>query len=263
MAFSVDDFQDLIQLLEQRPEWRSALRRLVLSDELLELPALVQGLLRAVAKLRAAVGELAEAQRRTQAVVAQLAEAQRRTDAGLDQLRDFVAESQRWTDARFDRIESRIDGLAEDQRRIRDDVAGLRGSELEQRYRTNAGAFFDDLVRRPVVLTNQEIADLLDAGDGPSRVTRAERRDILTADLIVRGRRWEDGTDLYLVVEVSAGIGVSDVERAARRAGLLGRIHPARPVVAGERVLPDATRAAEDYGVWRVTNGTAMPPSGG
>ena len=44
MAFTVDDFQDLVSLLEQRPEWRGELRRLVLTEELLGLPAIVAGL---------------------------------------------------------------------------------------------------------------------------------------------------------------------------------------------------------------------------
>jgi hypothetical protein len=39
MAFTVQDFDDLLHLLDERPEWREALRRRVLADELLELPA--------------------------------------------------------------------------------------------------------------------------------------------------------------------------------------------------------------------------------
>ena len=48
-------FQDLVRLLEQGPEWRTELRRLVLTEELLGLPALV--------------GELAEVLRWTEAEV--------------------------------------------------------------------------------------------------------------------------------------------------------------------------------------------------
>lgn len=49
MPFTVQDFHDLVRLVEQYPEWRAELRRLVLTEELLSLPALVR--------------ELAEAQR--------------------------------------------------------------------------------------------------------------------------------------------------------------------------------------------------------
>ena len=37
MPFAVEEFHDLIRLLETRPEWRADLRRLVLSEELLLL----------------------------------------------------------------------------------------------------------------------------------------------------------------------------------------------------------------------------------
>jgi hypothetical protein len=47
MAFTVDNFQDLLRLLEQHPEWRADLRLHVLSDELLELPSLVRQLVEA------------------------------------------------------------------------------------------------------------------------------------------------------------------------------------------------------------------------
>src|SRR5919205_531469 len=38
MAFSVEEFHDLVRILEERPEWRSELRRLILTDQLLALP---------------------------------------------------------------------------------------------------------------------------------------------------------------------------------------------------------------------------------
>jgi hypothetical protein len=44
MAFSIEDLQDLLALLRQHPEWRDAVRREVLSAELLELPAIVAGI---------------------------------------------------------------------------------------------------------------------------------------------------------------------------------------------------------------------------
>ena len=44
MAFGVQEFHDLVHLLEQHPEWRAELRRLVLTQELLDLPAIVREL---------------------------------------------------------------------------------------------------------------------------------------------------------------------------------------------------------------------------
>ncbi len=38
MAFTVNDFEDLVGLLAQHPEWRERLRPLVVGDELLGVP---------------------------------------------------------------------------------------------------------------------------------------------------------------------------------------------------------------------------------
>jgi hypothetical protein len=38
MAFTVEDFEDMLRILEQNPEWQERMRRAILSRELLELP---------------------------------------------------------------------------------------------------------------------------------------------------------------------------------------------------------------------------------
>jgi hypothetical protein len=66
MPFTVKDFQDLVRLLRERPEWRDELRRVLLTDELLELP-------RAMRALTEEVRRLAEAQLKTERAVQELA----------------------------------------------------------------------------------------------------------------------------------------------------------------------------------------------
>ena len=51
MPFTVDDFEDLGRLLRERPEWQEQLRALVLTRELLDLPALVHQLAEGQASL--------------------------------------------------------------------------------------------------------------------------------------------------------------------------------------------------------------------
>ena len=95
-------------------------------------------------------------------------------------------------------------------------------------------------------------------------MTEAERQAVLHADLVLSGQRREDGADAYFVVEVSVGVGVGDVTRAAERAGSLTKLgRPAVPVVAGEWINPEAIAAAQAYGVWQVLDGRATPPRGG
>ena len=230
MPFRVEDFHDLVRLIEQRPEWRAELRRLVLSEELLELPDIVRNLAEQMVVLTARVDQLT-------ARVDQLAAAQVATEERLSRVEEALLQLTR-----------RVDLL--DER-----VADLRGDFLERRYERHAGAYFSPLVRRVRPVDPDELDDLLDEGLEARRLTEQETREVRRADLILRGRRPEDGEPHYLIVEVSAGIGASDVRRASRRASLLGRLRPALAVVAGEFVTRDARELAASLGVTIVTDG--------
>ena len=81
------------------------------------------------------------------------------------------------------------------------------------------------------------------------------------ADIVVRGKRSEDGTEVYLVVEVSWGVDPQDVERASRRAGLLSQLGiPVIPVMAGNRLTAEAMELARTQQVQQIIDGHAIPP---
>ena len=44
MAFTVNEFRDLLNILRTKPEWKAELRRELLGDKILELPRLVREL---------------------------------------------------------------------------------------------------------------------------------------------------------------------------------------------------------------------------
>ena len=122
-------------------------------------------------------------------------------------------------------------------------------------------AYISRLLRRVHALANDELVALLDAAVTQGQLSRDEADAVLQADVVVRGRHWEDGTEVYLVVEVSWGVGLHDVQRAVERASLLARLGtPALPVVAGFWVTPDAQEPARAMRVWQVTNGRVTPP---
>lgn len=74
MAFELQDFHDLVEILERHPEWRAELRRLVLTDELVTLPETTRDLVAAQRRTEQHLQQLAEAQRKTQQQLSQLAE---------------------------------------------------------------------------------------------------------------------------------------------------------------------------------------------
>jgi len=243
MAFTVEEFRDLVRILEERPEWRAELRRLVLTDELLTLPELVRDLIEAQRRTEEQVAALVEAQRRIEAQVAALVDAQQHTAQQIA----APTEAQRLTNYRLDTLTN--------------DMAEVKGIVLELRYRDRAYAYFAPLIRRTRVLSGDELDALLEGAIAQGQLSEAEADELLLADLLLRGRRRADNSEVYLVVEVSWKVDPYDLERSVRRAALMSRIGiPAVPVVAGKEVLAEAANLADMLQVWQLTNGQAIPP---
>ncbi len=246
-----------------------------------------------VSRVEEQVQALAEAQRRTEERVAALAEqvqalaeAQRHTEERVSRVEEQVqalAEAQRRTEERVAALAEQVQALAEAQRHTEEQIRALveiqrrteervqaladrlgdvQGQVLEWHYREHAPAYFDDLLRRIHVLSTQELARLLDEPLTKGVISRAESKDVLMSDVVLRGRRWTDGVEAYLIAEISVGIGEDDVERAVRRAGLLERAleRPVIAVVAGRGITPQASALARERGVWRVLDGTPIAP---
>lgn len=266
MAFTVEDYYDLLRLLHEHPEWRPELRRLVLSDELLALPELVRELAEAQRRTEARIEALTEAQQRTEVHLSALAEAQRRTEERLEALTQRVdALTQR-----MDELTQRVDALTADVQRLTLNVAELTGTVrrlsdrldrvmgdiLELRYREHAGGYFGTWVRGARVIAPAELEDTLQ-----ERLTHDEILDVLRLDLLVRGR-WRalpETPEVWLVVEVSSVIDEGDVARAWRRARLLRRAgYRAVPVVAGERIIPEAEASARAQTVGVIQDGQVI-----
>ena len=307
MPFTLEDFGDLKQLLEQQPEWRAELRQLLLPDEVLSLPQIVQALAEAqlrtetrLAAVETQIARLVEAQHRTEERVTALAEAQHRTEERITAL----AEAQLRTEARLAAVETQIARLVEAQNRTEElvtalaeaqkrteeritalveaqtaltqdvqlltkrvdtlsqDVGGLKGDLLELRYRNRAPAYFRGLAHRLRTLPDHELDAFLDEAVQAGKLTEAEADQIMEADIVVRGRRREDGAEVYLVVEVSWGVGPHDVERAAERAALLAKTGLLTiPVVAGKVITYEAANLARWKRTWQVLDGQTIAPT--
>lgn len=212
VPFTVEEFRDLVRILEERPEWRNELRRLILTDQLLALP-------------------------------------------------EQLAELRIHTEQRFQALAAQMADLIQVVQTFATDLGTLKGRSLEWEYRTKVYAYFGRIVRRAHVLSPDELTTLLDDAIDSAALSEAQADDVSLADVIVRGRRRSDGAEVFLVVEVSWGVGLHDVERAIRRAALLAHTStPALPVVAGTWITPEATDLARTHEVWQLTNGHATGP---
>lgn len=222
MAFTVEDFQDLLRLLRERPDWQEQLRRHILTPDLLALPAVVQ--------------RLAEAQERAAEQIGALAAAQQRTEARLEALA-----------ARVDALVAVVERLTAQVQRHSDDIGELKGVGLEARLRENPAPFLA-IVDEPEMIPPPTVVTWLQGLTRAGKLTRGELRQLSRADLFLRCRR--DGTPGHLVVEISWSVRTDDIWRARDRATILDRAQPpAWPAVAGQQFAPGAAELAARHGV--------------
>jgi chromosome segregation ATPase len=197
MAFTVQDFEDLLRLLDERPEWLEALRQRVLTGELLEVPRLMRETAESQARTQQVleafgrrldqreqqIDELAQLMKqlalRVDEIARQLEQLTRRVDAlaqRVEEIAEQLAQLTRCVDALAQRVEEIAEQLAQLTRRV--DALAERVDQLTQRV--------DALAQRV-----EEIAEQL------AQLTRrvdalAERVDQLTQRVDALAQRVEE-----------------------------------------------------------------------
>jgi hypothetical protein len=269
MAFTVDDLQTLLHLLEAEPQLRTRLRGLLVIDSVQTLPdrfdrltAVVEQLAQAQQRTEVRLEQLTQAQQQTEARLAQLAQAQQRTETRLEQL----AQAQQRTETRLEQLaqaqqqtEVMIQELVQAQRhtevQVQALVVGL--DRLDDWQRGEAGhregeRYERTIIRRAPVLfqggeggaldqplVQQRLSELLRSL--PAADLLADDEDPSLADLL-----WWKG-DQVAVIEVSLQVDSNDIIRAARRAATLQRAGAqAMGMVIGEGWAAADTRQRAD-----------------
>lgn len=235
MAFTMNELREMFRILEEHPEYRAQLRRLLLTDQILELPAVVQELAEAqrrteqrVEALAEQVATLAEAQRRMEEQLVELAAAQRRTEQTLERLVEWQqGEAGRREGERYERrIVVRAPNL-------------FLGGE--------GGAPGEPDVRRRLI---QWLHPFYQSGRAPEPAA-----DPFLADLI-----WWKGNEV-VIVEVSQKVNAQDIRRARQRADTLREVGVnVTPVVIGEEwATPESqTLAQQELVEWFVGGGVSQ-----
>ncbi|MCS6848057.1 MAG: hypothetical protein RMN52_10115 [Anaerolineae bacterium] len=289
MAFTVNDYRDLYRLLEEHPEWRADLRRLLLADDILELPRITRELAelqRATAanieQLTVRLNQLTE---RVDQLAVRLDQLTQRVDdlaVRLDQLTQRVDQlTQRVDDltVRLDQLTERVDQLAvrldqltqrvddltvqitqlalaidsltEGQKVLTARVGDLIGWRVEANYRERPYAYFGLAMRKARTIRLDDIPEVERARED-GRISDRDWRDLLALDVLIQGRigAAERARDVYLALEASSIINRTDVDRAFERAEILrGLGLPVIPAVGGNEITPDAEALARQRGV--------------
>jgi chemotaxis regulatin CheY-phosphate phosphatase CheZ len=142
--------------------------------------------------------------------------------------------------------------------RVEADVADLKGMSMELMARKLLPGVLGKLVRKLRVYEPDEFYRVMEEVDLLSADDLAE---VASADAFAHGQLRSNDTPRWFVVEASWGLGIKDVERAARRAAILTQNGaPAIGTVLGRRITADARKRAQQLGVLVVVNGATRNP---
>ena len=211
---SINDIADLARILKEQPEWADTIRSLLLSEELLNLPARFAEFVQLTQEsnritnerlkgLETVVGQLATRTGNLETVVGQLATRTGNLETVVGQL---ATQMQRM-ETRMGRLEGRF--------------SNFEGSDYERRVRTRALVRARDLLgmEDPYLALTQDgtiapqLNSIIAQAISNGSVSREQSTDLHETDLII-----SDHSNRHMVVEVSLTADEDDITRAKRRA---------------------------------------------
>lgn len=242
MTTPINTFQDILNALDASPALRDELRRHILGEELLQLPAQFRVFLEAVAEMRDTLN-------RTESNVAALQEGQSALHEGQKQLRADVT-----------RIDANVAALQKGQEALRADVTRIdakvdrMGGTLSRLDGTDYESYAATLARRRIrtimripgaqlfstAKDRSNLRQLADDAVDAGRIIEAEADDLDRADVVLTAVL-PSGAQGYILGEISITAQQRDVDNAIRRAALLAKAAPAEclPIVLAQRSEPN------------------------
>ena len=206
MTSPVNNFQDILNAMEREPALRDALRRHILTEELLQTPVRLERIEEDVGTLKEDVGTLKES---------------------------------------VGRMDGDIGSFKEDLSRMGDDISWILGTDYESHVATYVHRFLRrSLGLNAKVFATQRkklaLTGLLDEAEAQGMIGARETDELDKADLVLT----TDGPTDYLLAEVSITIQQDDIDRAAERARLLAKVtaRTVTPFAIGAREEPDLRR---------------------
>ena len=217
---TINTIEDLVQILDDNPEWLEAVRVRLLTRELLEMPQ--------------TLARLAER-------MDQFDRRMDRFDRRMDRFDRRMDRFEERTDRRFDRLDANVQS-------IRDDLGVLKGAHARNAAIEDAGGIVSEMgLRLTRTLTRGDVLDLINTAD-TAGIPANELRSFRLADMIMEARDGE-GAPCYVAAEVSFTVNGRDTSRAIRNADFLSRFTGRRsyPAVVGAH-RDDRVREATESG---------------
>ena len=265
---TVNTFDDLLDILDRNPDYREALRQRVLDEEFARLPERIDRAVKSVDDLAQTVADfvrrtddtLAKHDARLELAEGQIAALNAATNRVLETVADIqtrLANVEAKVDVmegRMGSMEGRMESMEGRMGSMQGQLNNLTGTDYERRMVRRSrnivqrylGIRQAQLLQAISIPDNTSIPNLLYDAMGSGVISQEQVNDVDDADLVLFGSS-ADGSESYVLAEVSITIDDSDIDRTHRRAAALNTASgvPARAVVIGAQIS-DVNRERAD-----------------
>ena len=231
------------QVEQQQAATTEQIRQLTASMERVE--AQIEALTERMERVEAQIGALTERMERVEAQIEVLTARMERVEAQIEALTEQMQQMA----AQIAALTERMQDFERRLERVERDLGRLKGLVLPLVVERRFGGLFRKILRRPRVLPSEELTRLVEDGADAGLLDEREAEQLLLVDLVLEGRDATDGGEpIYVVCEISWGVGISDILRARERAALLERVarRPVRPAVLGTWLTREGEEALAD-----------------
>ena len=205
---TINDIADVVRIVEDNPEWRSELRRVLLTQELLEVPERIDNI---DARIAALLESHEAANKRMESIDEQIAE---------------LVKNSVEANKRMDAMSTRMDGMDSKLNRIDGNVGDLKGHITGMSARDSAAVIAMEMgLQWQRTMETSEIVPIWQAAQRArltEGISRDDRRSFLDVDLVFEALDADDELR-YISVEASYTADERETDRAIRNAGYFTR----------------------------------------
>ena len=248
--YKITNFYDIVSALRKYPDWLDEVRELILTEDLINLPQrfnefvkrfedFVQKEFRPLVKR---VDKMEKRLDRVESDVKVLKKDVKELKKDVRVLKQDVAGLKKDVAGLKQDVaglKKDVAGLKKDVKVLKQDVGKLKGESLERRVRDRSASYFGRVLKRIRLIDNNKLADMLEDAVDQGIISEDEKMQVLRADGVLKGKRKEDGEEVWIVFEVSYVIDKHDIERARKRAAIFQKVvdKDVLPAVVGEEYV--------------------------
>lgn len=234
-------FKDILDAMEQRPELLEAMRQHIITQEIMQLPAVVRELAQTLREF------IDSATARFQRIESDIT----RMQADIIQIQDDIARMQ----ADIARMDATISRIETDISSMKGTLGRLLGNEYERKATQRAirlairrlGMTNPVVIHASAIPHKTGIYQMADQAILAGRITAEQSDDLDEADIIIH----DQDADTYALAEISITLDADDAARARRRADILSGVTqtPVNAALIGAQALDQCRAAAHQTGV--------------